>query len=142
MGFKKVKICSQCRKEKPLTSQFFYTDKRATNGFQSECKKCHNKQNKISFRNWYKTTKGYLITVFHHIKERCNNPKHPSYENYGGRGIKCKFKSSKQFVDYIMNKLKVDPHNLQVDRINNNGHYEPGNIRFITAKENSNNKKR
>jgi hypothetical protein len=87
-----------------------------------------------------KTTKGRLISCFFHIKERCENYKHPAYSHYGGRGIKCKFKSCKEFVDYIINELQIDPKGLEIDRIDNNGHYEKGNVRFVTHKENCNNK--
>jgi hypothetical protein len=73
--------------------------------------------------------------MFSNVNSRCNNPRDISYKWYGGRGIKCKFKSVDEFVSYVVN-------NLQIDRIDNNGHYERGNIRLTTAKENSNNRRR
>ncbi len=42
-----------------------------------------------------------------------------------------------EFRDYVTGVLGVDPRGLQCDRIDNEGHYERGNIRFVTAKENS-----
>ncbi len=85
---------------------------------------------------------GHLRRVFAAIKHRCNNPSNGAFKNYGGRGIQNKFSSVDEFVDYVVNKLQVDPRELHIDRINNNGHYEKGNIRFVTCKENNNNKKR
>ncbi len=93
-------------------------------------------------REYQRTLIGYIRHLFHQMKQRCNNPKIKCYGRYGGRGIKCLFKSSQEFVDYVINELKIDPRGLQVDRIDNDGNYEPGNIRFVTAKENCNNRKR
>ncbi|KKK51461.1 hypothetical protein LCGC14_3114730 [marine sediment metagenome] len=78
------------------------------------------------------------------MNQRCSDPKAHNYNRYGGRGIKCLFKSLDTFRDYVMNGSGYDTieklKGLQIDRIDNNGHYEKGNIRFVTAKENSNNR--
>ncbi len=88
------------------------------------------------------TIRGHLKRVFRHLRSRCDNLNDKSFNDYGGRGIRNRFKSLDEFRDYIISKLKVDPRGLQIDRINNNGHYEKGNIRFVTAKENSNNRRK
>jgi len=85
---------------------------------------------------------GHLRQVFGHMKYRCNNPEARNYDCYGGRGIKVLFNSADEFVDYVTNVLQVDPRGLQIDRIDNDGNYEPGNIRFVTCTENNNNKSR
>lgn len=99
-------------------------------------KKAHKK----SYEKYRKTIKGYLHHVFSRIKHRCYNTKDMSYKWYGAKGIKCKFKSSKEFVDYIINELKIDPRSLSIDRIDSNKHYEKGNVRFITLTENVKNR--
>ena len=91
-------------------------------------------------RKYRKTIKGYLCQCFQGIKQRCNNPNCKSYKYYGGRKIKCLFKNVDSFISYVIDILKVDPRGLQIDRIDNDGHYEPGNIRFVTNAENCNNK--
>jgi hypothetical protein len=61
-------------------------------------------------------------------KQRCTNPKNESYRNYGGRGIQFLFTSFAQFIKYIGPK-PTPQHSL--DRFpNNDGHYEPGNVRW------------
>jgi len=86
-------------------------------------------------RNYRKTIRGHLVLLFHHLKNRCRNPLYRAYHRYGGRGIKCLFKSSAEFANYVINVLKINPHGLEIHRINNNKHYEPGNIEFLTSKE-------
>lgn len=79
-----------------------------------------------------------LYGVWFGIKQRCDDSKNP---HYGGRGIKmCKeWKlSSKAFLTWaIKNGYRKG---LQIDRIDNNGDYEPKNCRWVTAKENQNNR--
>ncbi|KKN21676.1 hypothetical protein LCGC14_0923040 [marine sediment metagenome] len=101
----------------------------------------HRAEHNAANKKYRQTIRGWLCGCFHHIKERCVNSRHPRYRDYGGRGIKCLFKSSQEFADYVVNELQIDPRNLEVDRIDNNGHYEPGNIRFVTSKENCNNRR-
>ena len=88
----------------------------------------------------HSTIKGYLCTVFFNMKRRCTDPKAKSYNRYGGRGIMVCFESLDDFRNYVIDVLKADPRGLQIDRINNDGNYEVGNIRFVTCLENNQNK--
>jgi hypothetical protein len=73
-----------------------------------------------------------------HAKNRCNNPTNHAYADYGGRGIKCLLTSFKQFINHIGTKPSPD---LELDRINNDGHYEVGNVRWATREQQQNNKR-
>lgn len=75
------------------------------------------------------------------MKKRCNNPKYEHYNIYGGRGIiVCQeWYSSKTFYEWALKSgYKIG---LQIDRIDTNGNYEPSNCRWVTPKENSQNKR-
>ncbi len=67
------------------------------------------------------------------MKQRCYNPKEKRYKNYGKRGIiVCdEWKNDfKKFYDWSMANGYASY--LTIDRINNNGNYDPGNCRFIS----------
>jgi len=144
------KICSSCKQDLPIEN--FY--KRASNpdGYRYACKGCNSQHHK----NWWKenlvhcraVARAYGASVigiyrrrFTSIKQRCNDSKYLHYENYGGRGIQCKFKNADEFVEYMTSTFKQHPKGLQIDRINNDGHYEPGNLRLVTPSENSSNRR-
>ena len=152
----KSKTCTKCGKEYPATGEFFSPEKRVKSGLYARCKRCvtdarrnyqkHYNQDTREKQNKQRcirreTIKGCLRGRFHDIQKRCTNPNCEAYGCYGGRGIKNKFKSAREFIDYVVNELQVDPRGLQIDRIDNNGNYEPGNIRLVTAKENCNNRR-
>jgi hypothetical protein len=87
------------------------------------------------------TPVGYLRQTYHNIVLRCSSSdQNPKNESYRKRGIANKFASVTEFIDYVLNDLKINPVGLQIDRIDNRKHYEKGNIRFVTPKENSNNR--
>lgn len=145
-----MKICSKCKKRKPISE--FHKDKQKTIEYASCCKECrkiyaqryyqlHKTKILKHNKNYYQSVVGHLRKCFSNMKQRCCNPKCKSYKNYGGRGIKCLFESSDDFVDYVTNELKTNPSGLEIDRIDNNGHYEKDNIRFVIRKINRNNRK-
>jgi hypothetical protein len=64
-------------------------------------------------------------------KQRCENPKVKNYAQYGGRGIKFNFSSIKSAGLWILKNVENVHKDLEMDRIDNNGNYEEGNIRFV-----------
>jgi hypothetical protein len=89
---------------------------------------------KTARKRYIDTLIGNIRHRFGNMEQRCNNPNATNYGRYGGSGIKCRF-TIDEFVDYIVNVLEVDPRELECHRIDPDGHYEPGNIEFITLKE-------
>lgn len=83
-----------------------------------------------------------LYKLWRGIITRCTNPNSPSYKRYGQRGILI-FEpwrtSFLTFKSYIENTLGERPPGNVLDRINNNGNYEPGNIRWSNKIESANN---
>lgn len=87
-----------------------------------------------------------LYHIWNGIVSRCENESDPSYRNYGGRGISLseEFLDPRAFADYISslpNFEHREPQALQLDRADNSKGYERGNLRWVTAKVNSSNKR-
>lgn len=77
-----------------------------------------------------------LYSVWGNIWDRCYNPQIDCYKNYGGRGIRMAELWRNDPVVFINWCLENGwMRGLEVDRRNNDGDYEPDNIRFITHKE-------
>jgi len=72
------------------------------------------------------------LAAYWHAKKRCNNPNSKDYKNYGGRGIEFHFTSFEEFLSCVGRRPSA---NHSLDRIDNNGHYEAGNVRWATDKE-------
>jgi len=75
---------------------------------------------------------------------RCHNPNRKDYIRYGGRGI-CVHPSWRvkgkgcpgfnSFLGYILSELGPKPDGKTLDRVNNDGNYEPGNLKWSTLGE-------
>ena len=77
-----------------------------------------------------------LDNIYRGMKQRCYNPNHKAYRNYGGRGIAIcdEWKnSSKPFFEWAIANGYEE--HLTLDRLDNDGKYEPSNCRWITPRE-------
>ncbi len=83
----------------------------------------------------------WLVQRASAAKDRCTNPHNRRFDDYGGRGIEFRFQSPTAMAVWIQTNLGLCQ-DMQIDRIDNDGHYEPGNLRYATASENQQNTRR
>lgn len=82
-----------------------------------------------------------LYNSWQGMKGRCLREKNPKYKRYGGRGIKVceEWMNIEGFYDWALKSGWKE--GLSIDRINNDGNYEPSNCRWISHSENSRKKR-
>lgn len=89
------------------------------------------------------TTHGHrynkIYRVWYAMRERCGRKTDKFYADYGGRGIKvC---DRWQTFENFLADMGTPAEGMQIDRINNDGNYEPSNCRWVTRTENASNKR-
>lgn len=100
------------------------------------------------------TVEGRIGKKYDGMMRRCYNPIDASFKNYGQRGIRvCAawIKDIREFKKWFLEQLEnqniskefflENAANLQIDRINNDGHYTPENCRVTTCQSNVRNRK-
>lgn len=99
-----------------------------------------------NFKHGHTSSKGIVTPEYRawaDMKTRCLKVNHKQYKDWGGRGITIYepwIKSFQSFLDHI--GLKPEPKHLySLDRIDNNGNYEPGNVRWATKEQQFSNRR-
>jgi hypothetical protein len=104
------------------------------NGKSTQCKPCartkHGKSRSVEYRTWID------------MKKRCYDKKNKRYKDYGGRGITVCDRWLYSFENFYTDIGPRPSNKHSIDRIKNDGNYEPGNCRWATKKEQSNNTRR
>ncbi len=99
---------------------------------------------RTNFRHGHTTTRTPEYISWVAAKGRCYNPKDPRFSDYGGRGIRVHDpwrRDFREFLSYLIATIGLRPPGMSIDRIDNDGDYAPGNIKWSTPKEQQNNKR-
>ncbi|HAR7072747.1 TPA: AP2 domain-containing protein [Staphylococcus aureus] len=125
-------LCTRCGNEKIMIGTA------VKNGYSKSCgclaKDNHHKKHGMTGTLIYHKWKG--------MKQRCYNHNYDFYNAYGGRGIKVCDEWKDDFMQFYKDMGDVPFKGAELDRIDNDDDYKPSNCRWISHKENSNNRRK
>lgn len=128
----------ECRCDCGVVKELEYYD--IASGKRKSCG-CRSWEEVEHFKRIHGLSGERLYGIWKGMIERCENERCEAYRYYGGRGIKVCREWKEDLIKFYEWSMKNGyKEELQIDRINNDGNYEPGNCRYVTARENGRNK--
>lgn len=110
------------------------------------CGKCGHANRRGKWKELFPCAeiRGIWLHRYTGMVSRCTDPGHRAYPNYGGRGIRVHpawLRDRREFFLYAKTLEHWDVPGLDLDRIDNDGHYEPGNLRLVPRSCNTQNRR-
>jgi len=101
---------------------------------------CYGKEKLLASHTTHNLTHSGFYQMWKNMMRRCYEPTVRGYERYGGRGISVceEWHDINNFVEWCVKQNP--PKGFELDRINNDGNYEPGNCRFVSRTDNIRNR--
>lgn len=137
------KICRKCNLLKGFDD--LVKNKARDGGVESRCKSCRSAKRRLTWdAEVYQRSRARfkvahpLYTAWLAMKARCDKPLCPNYPLYGGRGVSI-CKRWRVYRNFETDMLPTHKAELSLDRIDNNGNYEPSNCKWSTPLEQANN---
>ncbi len=103
---------------------------------------CHRKRltKSINTKHGFRGAKPERTYVsWQSMKDRCTNPNLPKWKNHGGRGVT--FCARWEKFECFLEDMGIRPEGMSLDRINNDGNYEPSNCKWSTPSEQARNRR-
>lgn len=101
---------------------------------------CYRKEVTTKRNTTHGSSKSHLYSTWCDMKRRCVNPSNKRWGQYGGRGISVCDRWNHSFENFVEDMGYPPFEKAQLDRIDNNGNYEPGNTRWVTQLQNIRNR--
>ena len=140
----KMKQCTKCKQWLKLSC--FGKDRQKKDSLMCWCKFCYKPHSQAHYETHREEIKdnyqvNYLRATWFNMIYRCTNPEHKDYKYYGGRGITVCQRWLDSFEDFKKDIGERSSPQHTIDRIANEGNYEPSNVKWSTRKEQRNNQR-
>lgn len=117
-----------------------------TSGKSRQCKRCSYKSGaaaRTKHGHAKKKARSKEFIAWSSMMDRCRNPRSQSWTNYGGRGIAVasSWQGVSGFDQFLKDIGRAPAKHLTLERVNNDGHYEPNNCIWATRRQQNHNKR-